>query len=196
MTIINFDCLLYIVSLKQFKGPIRGPFIYDRRNMLTKDIQDKGLYKDMQDLMDSLSLDVVEVNTQENKGDVQLRVFLSKKSGEITTDDLENAYNIIYPRYSVLMRKRELTLEVTSPGLQRNLKDWHEFELFIGKDVRVYSTAYSSYVVGTIDLLDGDTLTLRNYLIEDKNEKGDSIALDYKDIAKAKLEYRWEGRNA
>lgn len=164
--------------------------------MLTKDASEKELYKDIQALMDSLSLDVVEVNNQENKGSVELRVFLSRRNGEITTEDLENAYNIIYPRYSVLFSNRDLTLEATSPGLQRNLKDWYELKLFENKDVRVYSVKYSSYIVGTIFSVEGETLTLHNYMIEDKNESGDSIALEYKDIAKAKLEYRWEGRNA
>ena len=36
--------------------------------------------------------------------------------------------------------------------------------------------------------------TYRNvgYLVEDRNEKGDRITIPFSDIAKAKLEYRWE----
>lgn len=173
-----------------------GPFIYDWRIMLQKDANSSSIYQDIQELMNSIGLDVVEINSQDVKGSTTLRVFLSKKGGDITTDDLESAYNIIFPRYNVIYANRDLTLEVTSPGLQRNLKDWHEFELFVGKDVRVYSTKYSSYVVGKINSVEGDLLTLCDYLIEDKNEKGDAIVLEYNEIAKAKLEYRWEGRNA
>lgn len=164
--------------------------------MLTKDTQSSSLYSDIQSLMSSIGLDVVEVSSQDMRGSSTLRVFLSKNDSDITTEDLEKAYNIIFPRYSVIYSNRDLTLEVTSPGLQRNIKDWHEFELFKGKDVRVYSTKYSSYVIGTIDSVDGDKLILGNYLIEDKNEKGDIITLEYNEIAKAKLEYRWEGKNA
>ena len=164
--------------------------------MLTKDVQSNSLYQDIESLMSSIGLDVVEVSSQEVKGSTVLRIYLSKKNQDITTDDLESAYNIIFPRYNVIYSNRDLSLEVTSPGLQRNLKDWNEFSLFEGRDVRVYSTKYSSYVVGRIEKVDGDQLFLGDYLIEDKGEKGESITLEYKDIAKAKLEYRWEGRNA
>lgn len=164
--------------------------------MLQKDATSSSLFQDIQELMNSIGLDVVEINNQDVKGSTVLRVFLNKKGEDITTEDLENAYNIIYPRYNVIYANRDLTLEVTSPGLQRNLKDWHEFELFVGKDVRVYSTKYSCYVVGKISSVEGDELRLENYLIEDKNEKGEAITLNYNEIAKAKLEYRWEGRNA
>jgi len=173
-----------------------GPFIYDWRNMLTKDGSESKLYKDIQQLMDSLSLDVVEVNTHDEKNETIMQLFLNKRGGEITTEDLEKAYNIVYPRYSVIFQNRDLTLEVTSPGLQRSLKDWHEFEIFKGKDVRVYSTKYSTYIVGKIESCNSDTLEISDYMIEDKKEKGDRIILDCDEIAKAKLEYRWEGRNA
>ena len=79
-----------------------------------------------------------------------MRVVLAKKGAEISTEDLEKAYNIVYPRYEVMLGDRDLNLEVTSPGMQRNFKDFLEFEVFTGRDVRIYSTRFSSYVVGKI----------------------------------------------
>ena len=187
---------LSIVSLKQFKGPTDGPFIYDWRHMLTNDACSKELFKDVSSLIESLGLNLVETSLNKVGLSNQMRVVLSKENGEISTDDLEMAYNIIYPRYEVMLGDRDLTMEVTSPGMQRNFKDILEFNVFRGRDVRVYSTVHSCYVVGRIDSADEGKVVLTDYLIEDKNERGDSIELNYKDIAKAKLEYRWEGKNA
>ena len=87
---------------------------------------------------------------------------------------------------------RDIQLEVSSPGLQRNLKDVMEFSVFTGKDVRCYSVSDSCYIVGRIASCDGSSVTLSGYHKEDKDEDGESITLPFSDIAKAKLEYRWE----
>ena len=94
--------------------------------------------------------------------------------------------------YSVIYADRDIQLEVSSPGLQRNFKDYMEFSVFTGKSVRVYSVPESSYITGKIESADSSSVTLSEYLVEDMNEKGDRITIPFSDIAKAKLEYRWE----
>ncbi len=164
--------------------------------MLTNDLSSKELYKDINSLVGSLGFETVEVLLNEQKDSSSLRVVLYRRDREINTDDLEVAYNVIYPRYSVMLGSRDLTLEVTSPGLQRNFKDFVEFSIFTGKDVRLYSISNSCYVIGKISECGKDSISLTDYLIEDKNLSGEKIAIPFSDIAKAKLEYRWEGRNA
>ena len=164
--------------------------------MLTNDISSKQLFCDVKDLIDASGLKLVDVSCTESQGTVQMKIVLYCSDHEINTDDLEIAYNIIYPRYSVLLGARDLTLEVTSPGLQRTFKDFYEFSVFTGKNVRLYSTRYSCYVIGRIKNAEDNSVVLSDYLIEDKNEKGEELVVPFCDIAKAKLEYRWEGRNA
>ncbi len=164
--------------------------------MLTNDISSKQLFRDIKALVATTGLEAVEVSSNELHGAVQMKVVLYCFDHEINTEDLEVAYNIIYPRYSVLLCDRDLALEVTSPGLQRNFKDFYEFSVFKGKDVRLYSTEYSCYIIGKIKESGEDYVILSDYLIEDKNEKGEELKVSFSNIAKAKLEYRWEGRNA
>lgn len=164
--------------------------------MLTNDLSSKELYRDIKALTSSLGFETVEVLLNSERGAASLRVVLYSRDHEINTDDLEAAYNIIYPRYSVILGDRDLSLEVTSPGLQRNFKDFLEFSIFTGRDVRLYSISNSCYVVGKIKESDKDSVILSDYLIEDKNVNGEEINIPFSDIAKAKLEYRWEGRNA
>lgn len=163
--------------------------------MLTSDSKEKKLFQDVASLIDSLGLKTVEVSSVDQKNSAAMRVILYKEGEEISTEDLEKAYNIIYPRYEVLTGDRDLTLEVSSPGMQRNFKDVLEFDVFKGKVVRAYSVSNSCYVSGKILSSDEKSVTLGDYLIEDKKEKGESITLDYSDIAKAKLECRWEEKN-
>ncbi len=162
--------------------------------MLNSGEEKKELFQEIEELVSSLSLVPVEVTKSSGKEGLNMRVLLYRGDREISIDDLECAYNIIYPRYSALS-DRDLTLEVSSPGLGRTFRDYHEFRVFTQKRVRIYSTAFSSYVSGVIESADENSVTLTGYLIEDRKERGDRITVAYDTIAKAKLDYLWEDNN-
>ena len=163
--------------------------------MLKDEASRSELVEEIGSLVGSLGLKVVEATTSVHQGTAAMTVILYKEGEEINTDDLAASYNLIYPRYSILLGDRDLQLEVSSPGLQRNLKDVMEFSVFRGKDVRCYSVSHSAYAVGRIEDSDGASVTLSDAYFEGEEEKG-AITLAFSDIAKAKLEYRWEAGNA
>ena len=160
--------------------------------MLTESALSDPLYKEIDSLMSAIGLRTVEAVSSVHQGTRSMRVVVYKEGEEIKTDDLAAAYNLIYPRYSIIYSDRDLQLEVSSPGLQRNFKDTLEFSVFRGRDVRVYSISDSSYITGRIEDSDKSSVTLSDYIVEDRNEKGERITLSFSNIAKAKLEYRWE----
>ena len=142
--------------------------------------------------MSTLSLSLVEATDSVHQGAHHMRVVVYKKDGEVNTDDLATVYNLIYPRYSVIFADRDMELEVSSPGLQRSFKDTIEFSIFSGKLVRVYSVSASAYIVGKIASADESSVTLAEAEVENSGEKREMMTLPFSDIAKAKLEYRWE----
>lgn len=160
--------------------------------MLTNTVKESRLYQEIEQLMSAIGLRTVEASAADIQGSKMLRVVVYKEGSEVNTDDLATAYNIIYPRYSVIFSDRDLQLEVSSPGLQRTLKDVIEFSVFRGKGVRCYSVPDSCYIIGTIESCDDESVTLSDYSKEGKDESGKAITLLFSDIAKAKLEYRWE----
>ena len=151
------------------------------------------LFLDLASLIEPMGHKLVEASRSEHKGTVSLRMLCYKGGDGITTEDLEAIYNVVYPRYSVLWT-RDLELEVSSPGINRNIKDIGEFKIFLGKTVRVYAQSKSSYVVGKIEKADDDYLYLSSYLIEDTKEEGEEIRIEYSDISKAKLDYVTEAK--
>jgi len=88
--------------------------------------------------------------------------------------------------------ERDLQLEVSTPGLQRTLKDVYEFGLFTGKRVRVYDTSKEAWVSGIIAQADQTSVQLSQVFIEDAKEMIETMSVAYADIQKAKLDYRWE----
>ena len=161
------------------------------RNMLSTDARSSQIYQDVLSIVAPMGYKLVEASRSEHQGYTQMRVLIAAEDHDVTTDDLEKVYQVVYPRYQVII-SRDLELEVSSPGLTRNFKDVLEFGVFQGKEVRCYSTQYSCYVVGTIKAAGENSVILSSYLIEDRNEKGEEIEIPYTDISKAKLEYCWE----
>ena len=161
--------------------------------MLTTDAFSSMLFLDLASLIEPMGYKLVEASRSEHKGTVSLRMLCYKGGDGINTEDLEAIYNVVYPRYSVLWT-RDLELEVSSPGINRNIKDIGEFKIFLGKTVRVYAQSKSSYVVGKIEKADDDYLYLSSYLIEDTKEEGEEIRIEYSDISKAKLDYVTEAK--
>ena len=164
--------------------------------MLTDNALTDPLYGEIDGLMSAIGLRTVEAVSSVHQGMRSMRVVVYKEDGEVNTDDLAAAYNLIYPRYSIIYSDRDLQLEVSSPGLQRTFKDVMEFSVFRGKLVRAYSISRSCYITGRIEEAGDDSVTLSGCTAEDTGERVERIVLPYSDIAKAKLEYRWEASNA
>ena len=161
--------------------------------MLRNEIEKNEMFIQMSELVSPLGFKVVDAVRNESAAGVQLHLTVYCEDHEINTDDLAAVYNVVYPRYSVLWT-RDLELEVSSPGINRNIKDIGEFKIFLGKTVRVYVQSKSSYVVGKIEKADDDYLYLSSYLIEDTKEEGEEIRIEYSDISKAKLDYVTEAK--
>ena len=160
--------------------------------MLTDNALTDPLYGEIDGLMSAIGLRTVEAVSSVHQGMRSMRVVVYKEDGEVNTDDLAAAYNLIYPRYSIIYSDRDLQLEVSSPGLQRNFKDVYEFTLFKGKLVKVYSSTYSSNIEGIISDADDNGVTLTSALVQDTGESFETLSLSYDEIQKAKLTYRWE----
>lgn len=163
--------------------------------MLKSGSEKEKLFLDVSALVASIGLKTVEVSEMIQNGERKITAILYNPNKEIDTDELASAYRIIFPRFSQLSENRDLSLEISSPGMQRVIKDTLEFNVFLNKDVRIYCNSRSSYIIGKIKNSDDKSVTLSNYIIENSKENGDEITLLFSDINKAKLEVKWEKGN-
>lgn len=144
-------------------------------------------------LLEGLGLFIVDIVQKVRGTNVQLDVDITRKDREPDSKDCDSAYHAIYP---VAVEEagplRDVYLTVSTPGLQRNIKDAHEFSLFTGRSVKVYDTGRCAWLVGTIAGFDGTTLQLDSVRIGEDAETVAHVAVDVSKIQKARLEYREE----
>jgi ribosome maturation factor RimP len=100
------------------------------------DFYDK-VKKATRDLMDGLALELVDAEIAREGGQLFLRIYIERDGG-VTLDDCAKANGLIG---NVLEREAIIAdsyvLEVMSPGIYRRLKRPEEFEMNLGKMVRV-----------------------------------------------------------
>jgi ribosome maturation factor RimP len=79
---------------------------------------------------------------------------------------------------------QDVSLEVSSPGIDRIIKDGSEFACYIGRGVGCYRTDISDWSGGILVSADPTQVILKN--------KDGEMRLTYEIIAKAKLDYSQE----
>lgn len=127
--------------------------------------------------------ELVHVETAGTNRDLVLRIYIDKANG-VTLDDCAafsqaveavlDAEDVIPVRY---------VLEVSSPGIERELYSIKDFERFVGKLAKLKTNVEidgQKTFVGAITSVDGNMVSI------DERQRG-PMTVDYSDIAKANL---------
>lgn len=146
-----------------------------------------SLEKKIEDLVkpiiENLGYKVYDVMYQKEGKDNYLRIFIDKEGG-IDLNDCEkvnDSVNDILDEKDYI--KAQYYLEISSPGLERNLRRDEQFLESIGKKIEVH--LYNS--VNGLKVLTG--------ILNEFNEQDiliDNIKIDKVNIASAKTIYNWE----
>lgn len=157
--------------------------------MLNNEIVNNDLFKEVSLIAEQMGLAVVDVIKTVHNNEIHIAITINSISGETGIEECEHFHRTIQPRLELEFGRDNLSMEVSTPGIQRQLKDCHEFSVFKGKKVRTYVISMSSYVVGTITDTDSESVLLSNVHVEDKNCDFNELKINFNDIQKAKLEY-------
>ena len=160
--------------------------------MLATGIQKTNLFMEYEPLLEAMGITLVDINRIDRGKSVTVTMVIVAKEAEVSVDHCAKVYRLVYPRMELQLGERDLQLEVSTPGLQRTLKDVYEFSLFTGKRVRVYDMSKEAWVSGSITQADQTSVQLSQVFIEDAKEMIETMSVAFSDIQKAKLDYRWE----
>lgn len=160
--------------------------------MIKDEILNSELYKDLCPVADSLGFCLVDAEVYRKADEVKVSLTIASREKDVTIDDCETFHRAVEPRLELRYGRDLLSMEVSTAGLQRVIKDFNEFDVFSGKTIRLYSKEKGSWVVGVNKGLADNKVVLENYRVEDTSETGTTLVLDKEDVQKAKLEYVWE----
>jgi ribosome maturation factor RimP len=143
----------------------------------------KPIYESLEPVVRGLGFGLVELTVSRHRGAVQVRAVVYKP-GPLGVDDCSRVHHALLPRLELAFPGQDLYVEVSSPGIDRLIKDGAEFAFYIGRGVKCYRTDISDWSAGVLEAADEKGITLRG--------KAGTVNIGYEVIAKAKLDYTQE----
>ena len=145
-----------------------------------------SLRQSLEAVLNGLKYSLIELVVSKHRGSVQVKVVIyNGMSAGIGTDDCVKVHRAIIPRLELIFENQDVYLEVSSPGIERSIKEGNEFKFYTGKMVRCYRTDVTEWTAGFLESADEEGITLKT---KEGTEK-----LKYDIIAKAKLGSKEEG---
>jgi len=130
-------------------------------------------------VLEGLGVRLVELTVSRQRGSVQVRVVIYNGSS-ISTQDCTKVHRAITPRLELAFEGQDIYIEVSSPGINRVIKDGAEFAHYKGRGVRCYRTDISDWTAGILEGVDEKEIVLKT--------KEGTERLNFDIIAKAKLD--------
>ncbi|MDR2795463.1 MAG: ribosome assembly cofactor RimP [Spirochaetaceae bacterium] len=103
------------------------------------------------------------------------------EAASVTINDCARVHRAILPRLELAFPSQDIYIEVSSPGIERRIKDGAEFVHYIGRPVSCYRTDISGWTSGILISSDDAHIVIKG--------KDGMTSLSYDIIAKAKLAY-------
>jgi len=156
---------------------------YTERERNTQD-PDGQLFFSLEPLIRGLGMSLIELNVFRMKarggrsGGAQVRAVVYRE-GVTGVEDCTKVHRAILPRLELAFPGQDIYLEVSSPGIDRLIKDGSEFVHYMGKRINCYRTDISDWTAGILLAADEKKIVLEG--------NGGEISLPYEIIAKARL---------
>jgi len=127
-----------------------------------------------------MGIDLVECTSRPTRDSLQIRIVISRKGG-VSIDECAKVHKTLLPRLQASLGRSDINIEVSSPGLTRNIKSSDEFALFTGRGARILVQGRTEWETGVIGETDDSSLTLQT--------PSGAVTIRFADIQKARLEY-------
>ena len=143
-------------------------------------------YKECEGLVEELGYYLVELKFTKQGSTTHILAVITGKDSTVNigVNDCSKVHHALLPKIEELLGTDDTYMELTSPGMERNIRNAAEFKLFIGKEVCVWDKTVTDWVGGKLIAADDKSLTLE-VVQTDKSVKNTEVS--YENIAKAKF---------
>ncbi|MCL2705310.1 MAG: hypothetical protein FWE72_03775, partial [Spirochaetaceae bacterium] len=130
----------------------------------------------------------VEINEKNRTDGLYINIVLYSPKG-ISLNDCSKVHKTVQGRLGAHTGNRDFFIEVSSPGISRNLKSANEFSVFKGKIVKLLFANKAEWDYYKIKDSDKYSMLLEPVKKDnDSLQNSDEIKIQYSEIRKAKLE--------
>ena len=145
-------------------------------------------YEIIEPIVTSYGFYIVEINSKNRVDGLYINIVLYSPNG-ISLNDCSKVHRTVQGRIAAHTGNRDVYIEVSSPGINRNIKAANEFIVFKGKTVKLLFGDNTEWGFYKIEEADKESVLLEPVKKDDDIiQNSDKIKLQYSEIRKAKLE--------
>lgn len=139
-------------------------------------------YKECASIVEDLGYRLVDLKIVPGQNVTKISAIVTtiEPNQNMGVNDCAKVHRVLLPRLEELLGTEETSMELTSPGIEHNIKNAREFFVFINKNVRVWDKTVSDWIGGKIISTNETSLTL-------EKEGSEQITILFENIAKAKF---------
>jgi ribosome maturation factor RimP len=137
------------------------------------------VWESFKTVLKGLGFSLIELSVSRHKGSVQIRAVIYN-GASISTDDCSKVHRAVMPRLELAFEGQDIYLEVSSPGIDRLIKNGVEFANYKGRGVRCYRTDISDWTAGILESAGEEGINIKT--------KEGSVRVEFDIIAKARLD--------
>ena len=143
-------------------------------------------YTECEKIVSELGFHLVELKISPQNGVTQILATITgaDSSVNIGVNDCSRVHKVLLPALEEMLGTDNTYMELTSPGMERNIRNAAEFPLFVGREIRVYDKSVTDWIGGKVLRADTESVTFE---ILDKDGSSSEKTVPYSDIAKAKF---------
>lgn len=134
---------------------------------------------EISNLIESMGFAVPDCKLQERSGLIQVIITIYRSEG-VSIDDCASVSRSILPELEELLQRDDISLEVSSPGMDRKIKTPKEFQVFTGSRIKFMTAERNEYEEAVIKKADDAGVTLTS--------KNKDLFFEYGFIKKARLD--------
>jgi ribosome maturation factor RimP len=142
--------------------------------------------KEVEPIVKGMGFSLVELTVARLKGATRVGVVIHSPSG-VGIDECSEVSRLLFPRLETLETIEGLSgvsLEVSSPGIERVMKSSEEYPLFQGRGIMLLMAGETEWIGGVLEKAENGVLALR--------AGGKLTEFPFSSIRKARLDQRWD----
>jgi len=158
------------------RGTVREKALYSER--IDGNVRDA-----IEPLLSGMGFSLVDLSIGRLSGSTRVSIVIYRREG-VGVDECAEVSSLLFPRLEATEGLPDVSLEVSSPGIERVLRSPAEYQIFVGRGVRILAGTESEWIRGIIDRVDAGTVWLRS--------GGSTRGFALSGIRKARLDYSVE----
>jgi ribosome maturation factor RimP len=139
--------------------------------------------KEVEPILKQMGFGLVELTIARQKGATRIGIVIHRPSG-VGIDECSEVSRLLFPRLETMEGLSDMSLEVSSPGIERVLKSPEEYPIFMGRGIRLLMEGETEWMGGTLEKAENGVLTI--------GVEGKLTELSVSSIRRARLDHRWD----